>query len=67
MGRGMIRMKVEMDGKDPENEEKGRGDPEIQSGLLQDHQDDPETEEDQKGKTEIGGQKRKVKMAEVKS
>jgi hypothetical protein len=67
MGRRMIRMKVEMDGKGTENEEKGRDDPEIQSGLLQDHQDDPETEEDQKRKTEIGGQRRKVKMAEVKS
>ena len=50
VGRRMGRMKVEMDGKDSESEEKEEDDPGAPAGSFQDHQEEPETEEDQKRK-----------------
>jgi hypothetical protein len=65
MGWRMIRVKIEVDRKDSERKEECGDDPESPSGLFQDHQQDPETEERQKGKVQISRERRKVKMANV--
>ena len=58
MRRRMVRMKIEMDRKDSESEEKEGDDPGTPSRFFQDHQEDPEAEEDQKRKDQVSGERR---------
>ncbi len=58
-------MKIEMDREDSESQEKEEGHPGAPSRFFQDLQEDPDAEEDQKGRDQIGREIGEVKMAEI--
>jgi hypothetical protein len=60
-------MKVEMDRKMSKGREEEEQDPGAPAGSPQDHQDDPEAEENQKGKKEALKREGKVKVARIDS
>jgi len=67
MGGGMLRVKIEVDRKIPEREEKEKKDPGARARFFQGHAEDPEAKKNQKGKERALKGEGWVEMARVDS
>ena len=67
MRRGMVWVKIEMDGENSESQEEQGRNAGAPARSLQDLQEGPDSKEDQKSKDQIGREIGEVEMAEINS